>query len=364
MTDAWRRSDGARAFVRALEELGYVLATGKRPYVLVDLYGEMNALPKLIDDRAVRTRDIRAFLERDFPVEALPSVDEAKALVAQHRQAIEDFKKAQGHGDRVDALKRHQAERRGVLESEQAAMQARHALERDNLETRHRGERRILRARHDAEGKRVQDERGGRRTAGLVAILARVSGINAIRRQFDKQRDKRREKRFDEEFRALDEPQARARLELQRRHEAQSLDMDRRRRALAQVEARELKSLETELLKEQRVKTRGRGGGNRMPALTLDLKPPGRRDAAMRAKNRHGGRAALDEAVKTPPEAPKKTPSMREDFTRAAGDGGAGGSSGGTEGSSDDGKPTDPTKPDGPRRKRRRDRDRDNDLER
>ena len=56
VTDAWRRSDGARAFVRALEELGYMLATGKRPYVLVDLYGEMNALPKLIDDRAVRTK--------------------------------------------------------------------------------------------------------------------------------------------------------------------------------------------------------------------------------------------------------------------------------------------------------------------
>ena len=55
--------------------------------------------------------------------------------------------------------------------------------------------------------------------------------------------------------------------------------MDRRLRALAQVEARELKSLETEIVKEQRVKTRARGGGNRMPALTLDLKPRGRRDA-------------------------------------------------------------------------------------
>src|SRR5271169_6326746 len=63
VTQAWRQSDGARAFVRALEELGYVLATGKRPYVLVDLYGEMNALAKLIDDRQVRTKDIRAFLE-------------------------------------------------------------------------------------------------------------------------------------------------------------------------------------------------------------------------------------------------------------------------------------------------------------
>jgi hypothetical protein len=364
VTEAWRCSDGARAFVRALEELGYVLATGKRPYVLVDLYGEMNALPKLIDDRAVRTRDVRAFLERDFPPDSLPSVDEAQALVAQHRQAIEDFKKAQGQADRVDALKRNQAERRGALESEQAAMQARHALEQKMFDAHQRGDRQALQAKHHTEANRVQDQRGGRRTAGLVATLARVSGFNAVRRQFDKHRDKRRQERFEEELRALDEPQARARLELQRRHEAQSLDMDRRLRAMAQVEARELKSLETELVKERRVKTRARGGGNRMPALTLDLKPRGRRDAAMKAKNRHGSRAALDEATKTPPETAKKTLSLREDFARAAGDDGASGVGGATGGSSDGHKPTDPTKPSGPKRKRRRDRDRDIDFER
>jgi Relaxase/Mobilisation nuclease domain len=364
VTDAWRRSDSARAFVRGLEELGYVLATGKRPYVLVDLYGEMNALPKLIDDRAVRTKDIRAFLERDFPPESLPSIDEAKALVAQHRQAIEDFKKAQGRADRVDALKTSQAERRGALEAEQAAMQARHALERESLEARQRGERQALETASAAETKRLQGQRGGRRTTGLVAILARVSGFNVLRRQFEKHHDKRRQERLVEQLRALDEPQARARLELQRRHEAQSLDMHRRLRALAQVEARELKSLETEIVKEQRVKTRARGGGNRMPALTLDLKPPSRRDAAFKARNRHGSRAALEEAAKTPPETPNKTLSMREEFARAAGDDGADGSSGRTGGSSDGGKPTDPSKPDGPKRKRRRDRDRDIDLDR
>ena len=142
VTEAWRRSDNARAFVKALEDLGYVLATGKRPYVLVDLYGEMNALPKLIDDRTVRTKDLRAFLERDFPPESLPSVDEARALVAQHRQAIEDFKKAQGYADRVEGLKRSQAERRRPLEAEKAAMQARHAFETEQLSAHQHGERR------------------------------------------------------------------------------------------------------------------------------------------------------------------------------------------------------------------------------
>jgi Relaxase/Mobilisation nuclease domain len=133
VTQAWRQSDGARAFVRALEELGYVLATGKRPYVLVDLYGEMNALPKLIDDKQVRTNDIRAFLERDFPPESLPSVEEAKALVASHRKAIEDFGKAQARADRVDALKASQAERRRQLEDERSEMKARHSEERNDL---------------------------------------------------------------------------------------------------------------------------------------------------------------------------------------------------------------------------------------
>ena len=198
-----------------------------------------------------------------------------------------------------------------------------------------RGERQALKTSYDAETKQLQGQRGGRRTTGLVAILARVSGFNVLRRQFEKHHDKRRHERLVEQLRALDEPKARARLDLQRRHEAQSLDMDRRLRALAQVEARELKLLETDILKEQRIKTRTRGGGNRMPALTLDLKPPGRRDAVFKAKNRHGSRVGLEEAAKSPSEPPKKTLSMREDFTRAAGEGGAGGSGGGSQGASD-----------------------------
>jgi hypothetical protein len=55
---------------------------------------------------------------------------------------------------------------------------------------------------------------------------------------------------------------------------------------------------------------------------------------------------------------------LRDDFTRAAGDGAAGGTGGGTGGSSGGHKPTDPTKPGGPKRKRRHERERDIDLER
>ncbi len=76
-------SDSPKAFVQALADRGYILATGKRPYVLVDLYGHMNALPKLIDDKTVRTKDIRAFLEAEFPPESLPTVEEARELAAR-----------------------------------------------------------------------------------------------------------------------------------------------------------------------------------------------------------------------------------------------------------------------------------------
>jgi hypothetical protein len=218
------------------------------------------------------------------------------------------------------------------------------------LEARQRGERQALQAAYDAETQRVQGQRGGRKTIGLVAILARVSGFNVLRRQFEKHHDKRRHARFLEELGALDEPQARARLDLQRRHEAQSFDMDRQLRALAQVEGRELKSLETELVKEQRVKTRARGGGNRMPALNFDLNPPA---AAMPP----GGGENLARVTE------KDLLDAGGLHTRRRG-GRRGGSGGATSGSSDGNKPTDPTKPDGPKHKRRRDRDRDIDLDR
>jgi hypothetical protein len=135
---------------------------------------------------------------------------------------------------------------------------------------------------------------------------------------------------------------------------------DRQLRALALVETHELKSLETELLKERRVRERARGGGNRMPALTLELKPPGRRDVAWRAKNRHPSRVALEETEQAPPETPHKPASIREEFTRAAGGNNGAGGGGDGGGPPEGGSPPPPTKPRGPSRKgRKRDRDRD-----
>ncbi|MCU7842478.1 MAG: hypothetical protein KZQ93_01410 [Candidatus Thiodiazotropha sp. (ex Monitilora ramsayi)] len=75
--------------MQAFADKGYILATGKRPYLLVDFCGGIHVLPKLIADKTVCTKDVRAFLEKDFPPDALPSVDEAKKSIADHRKSIE-----------------------------------------------------------------------------------------------------------------------------------------------------------------------------------------------------------------------------------------------------------------------------------
>lgn len=274
--------------VRALEEMGYVLATGNRPYVLVDLYGNMNALPKLIDDRSIRTKDIRAFLERDFPPESLPTVDEAKALVASHRQAREDFAKSGRDAKKLALLRAAQAARREKVEAVEATMQARHrqevgALARDQLAVR-----RQLRARYLDDARRVRESRAAAKPTGLAAFLGRVTGVSFVISKLHKHRDAQRYAAFLGEKASLREKQAEARRVLEHRHKLQAIDAAREVRALAQVEARELKSFEVAQRKQERVAQRQ--GHDHMPALNLALKPKGRAAVPHKAKDRHRAR--------------------------------------------------------------------------
>ena len=88
VTAAWNRRDTPRAFVRSLEDMGYILATGERPYVLVDRYGNMNSLPKLIDDKKVRDQG-RARLPRKEVSERLPA-DRGRGAGACRRASRRD----------------------------------------------------------------------------------------------------------------------------------------------------------------------------------------------------------------------------------------------------------------------------------
>lgn len=294
VTQAWRQSDSPKAFVRALEDLGYVLATGNRPYVLVDIYGGMNALPKLIDDRSVRTKDIRAFLAQEFPPESLPTVDEAKALVAQHRKAREQFAKARDDGAQIEKLARAHAARRAPVEAARAEMVARQEREREALLREQQAARQALRAGYLAEVARVRQQRDEARPTGLAAFLGRVTGVSAIIHRVQRYKDAKRYIAFRESKQGLAAGQRIETALLQRRHELQALDMNRQLKALTAVEARERKALEEKRVREQRLKDRA--GHEHMPALALELKPRGRSASVRRAKDRYRDRTGRDHA--------------------------------------------------------------------
>ncbi len=361
VTQAWRQSDSPKAFVRALEDLGYVLATGNRPYVLVDIYGGMNALPKLIDDRSVRTKDIRAFLAQDFPPESLPTVDEAKALVAQHRKACEQFAKARDDGQRQEQLATAQAVRREKVEAERAAMLERQQQEREGFAREQLAARQALRTGYLAEVARIRRQREEARPTGLAAFLGRVTGVSAIIHRVQRYKDAQRYLAFRESMQGLAAGQRVETALLQRRHELQALDMGRQVKALAAVEARERKALEEKIVREQRMADRA--GHEHMPALSLELKPRGRGALVRRAKDRYRDRTERNEeqaeerAMRARIQQAEQQPSSHEidlkdahrealarqepwskpvdlvgDFARAAGDAGGDGGDGGDDG--------------------------------
>src|ERR1039457_1477072 len=80
-------SDSPQAFMRALEEQGYILARGdRRDFVLVDEAGEVYSLRRQI--HGMKAADLRAYMKGLDP-EILPSAEQA----AQLQQQIQDARK-------------------------------------------------------------------------------------------------------------------------------------------------------------------------------------------------------------------------------------------------------------------------------
>ncbi|MCP5299105.1 MAG: relaxase/mobilization nuclease domain-containing protein [Chromatiaceae bacterium] len=340
VTDAWRASDNAKAFVQALAEKGYMLATGKRPYVLVDFYGGMHSLPKMIGDKAIRTNDIRAFLGKDYPPEDLPSVDEAKALIAIHRKSVEAHLKFEERATAREELKRAQKLRREKQEKEAAGLRAQQRQERQELEREHRTARDALRREYLARQRQIRLERERRKPKGLAAFLGRVSGVELIRRKLHHYQDKKRLQVHVQARSALKDNQVREVRDLSHRHDLRSLDMQRAMRALSQIEKKEIRSLEEAQLQQARVAQRG--GKNRMPSLSFELKPRGRKAVPHKAMNRHTSQMAREQFIR----AQKGKITQREiDLTGEFGDAAEGGGAGGSGRSTSDGpKPASATK--------------------
>jgi hypothetical protein len=272
VTAAWQKRDTPRAFVRSLEDMGYILATGTRDYVLVDLYGNMNSLPKLIEDKKVRIKQVREFLAKEFPKDSLPTVDEARALVAAHRHAMELFRtneqraaeEARQKGQ-CEALQRKQQDRRAPLERESNALAARQRQAGHEVATRQKESRAALRQGYLQEGRRIRQDRAAHKPKGLAAFLGRITGVELITKKIHQYRDKTRYDAFVAQKRELTERQQRETSALARQQELQTLTAQRRLRALELVEQRELRSLETALLKEHRIEERKRTGREPAP---------------------------------------------------------------------------------------------------
>lgn len=260
VTEAWRLSDDPKAFVQALAERGYMLATGKRPYVLVDLYGNMNALPKLIDDKTVRTNDLRKFLEKDFPVESLPSVEEAKALVAAHRKLIEKSVDESRIAPQLASLKHAQQDRRLGLVAALAELKARHHSLRQEENSRQRQERDALRSGQRQKLKAVRQQRFENRPTGLAAFLGKITGIAFLQQVRARREDAKHMKLYLREKKELKVRQAGEQKAVDLRLKIQMQAAEAKLKSLEKVDKREIAALMREAKSQQRAQERGDSG--------------------------------------------------------------------------------------------------------
>lgn len=280
VTAAWNRRDTPRAFVRSLEDMGYILATGERPYVLVDRFGNMNALAKLIDDKAVRLKNVREFLGKDYPTDSLPTVEEARALAAAHRAAMELFRKSEERAsreavekERREDLRRRQQPRRIAVEQEAKGLNDRQRLARQEFSERLKQDRLAFRQGYLHESRVIRRDRAAHRPTGLAAFVGRITGVELITKKIHQYRDATRYKLFLAQKKELAERQQRDAAALDRRQQLEALTIQRRLQALDLVEKRELRSLESTLTKERRIEDRERTGRAPPPPVEPSRNP-------------------------------------------------------------------------------------------
>lgn len=308
VTQAWHHSDDARSFVQALSEKGYILATGKRPYILVDVYGGMNALPKLIDDKEVRTADIRKFLERDFPPESLPSVEKAQALVAQHRALLEREHDADQRTDALVQLQHSQRERQTDIARTIRLLTNRQQAQRQVLHDEHRAQRSVLRKAHLEGARAVRQARHESRPTGLAAFLGRVTGIDRLRHALHRRADAKQLALYREQRKALNAEQRTREQALERRLKLQMQELTRQKTAFEKLDRRELAAF----LRDQRraLRVQQRGDSDAMPSLERFL--------PIEARTKARAPDVIDTFERAATRSPNEPPDLLSAFWRAA----------------------------------------------
>ncbi len=212
ITEAWRITADGAGFARSLETRGYILARGdKRAYVVVDKAGEVHSLARRIE--GVKAAAVKDRLAKSHPLDALPSVEDAKQQVQQQRQGIvrPQAPAEPADADRRTALKAAQARRRQQLLDQRKTAETRHAAERTTLAV-------------------FQEQR---RTVANDAPLPPLQGFAGFVQRFRAQLSDRQQLRL-----------------LDRRQKAELKDYARQERSLAVLEAREQRSLDTHLRRD------------------------------------------------------------------------------------------------------------------
>lgn len=150
--ECWAVSDSQQAFQQALKERGLVLARGdRRGFVALDHACEVFAAAKWI---GIKTKDVRAKLTDKA---ALPSVDEAKAQIAEAMAA------------NLEKLREDGA---GVINARKEEIQEKIRF----MAEKHRVEREALQAKQDRRLREETQARQARYSKGLKAILDFVTG--------------------------------------------------------------------------------------------------------------------------------------------------------------------------------------------
>ena len=256
VTACWQSADSARSFVHAISEQGYLLATGKRPYVLVDLYGGQHALPRLIDDKQVRTKDVAGFLEKEFPISDLPSVDEAKKLVSEHLRNIKSAQKDRVDEEQRAALLAEQKERMAQLVAEKEKLGRAQRQRMQAFFEDKRRERDEHRAAYFEQKQRILDEREASKSKGIQAAIEKYTGIEALRARIHRHNDKKRLDEHQRQKAELLKSQEQQRQMLALRQEIERREVERKIRSAEKIAQRELKSLAREDLRDERTAQR------------------------------------------------------------------------------------------------------------
>lgn len=278
---AWLEFVKGADFIAALAQRGYTLARGdRRSHVVIDRAGEIHSLPRQL--KGVPRKDRDAALS-SLPFDALPAAKDARKQ--QIRISAKEHFRISSDGRR-DALAHAHRRRREALDTAKADLARRHKQQIEAMAALHRDLDRQREARS--------------RPKGLAGFLARVTG----RLPTDDPQRHRREKLRAEAFQRLSAIHARERRDLSRRYSA-----------LARVEKRELRSLETSIRREIIAPDRTPEKARSIPA-GLRERIEARAEQALR--ERQIGENARDITAPPPEPAPrKKTGGLSEKFRKA-----------------------------------------------